>query len=131
MEFFPRSVEDILSFETGRTPHTPSNFLDPGRRRQRRIRLHTLFPIGHYLQSRKNFLRWLLGVKGLFLRQTTDTKRGRPVRSLFECLLLVDTTLRLLLVRETSIGVRSFVVQHWLILDFPRDVRGTARTQCS
>lgn len=57
------------------------------------------------------------------MRKPTDTKRGRPARFPREELLRVDSTLRALLARETSIGVRSFVGQYLPILDFPRDVR--------
>lgn len=74
-------------------------------------------------QSQKNLLRMLQAVRGLYLRQPTDTKRGRPARFPREHLLRVDSTLRSLLERETSIGVRSFVGQYLSILDFPRDVR--------
>lgn len=74
-------------------------------------------------QSQKNLLRMLQSVRGLYLRQPTDTKRGRPPRFPREHLLHVDSTLRALLGRETSIGVRSFVGQYLPILDFPRDVR--------
>ena len=74
-------------------------------------------------QSQKNLLRMLQAVRGLYLRQPTDTKRGRPARFPREDLLRADSTLRVLLARETSIGVRSFVGQYLPILDFPRDVR--------
>ena len=40
-----------------------------------------------------------------------------------EQLLKVDAALRMLLGRETSISVRSFVGQYLPILEFPRDVR--------
>lgn len=73
--------------------------------------------------SQKNLLRILQAVRGLYLRQPTETKRGRPPRFVREHLLRVDSTLRQLLARETSIGVRSFVGQYLPILDFPRDVR--------
>jgi len=73
--------------------------------------------------SEKNLLRMLQAVRGLYLRQPTDTKRGRPPRFPREHLLRVDSTLRTLLSRETLIGVRSFVGQYLPILDFPRDVR--------
>lgn len=65
----------------------------------------------------------LQAVRGLYLRPATDTKRGRPARFAREHLLRVDSTLRTLLARETSIGVRSFVGQYLPILEFPRDVR--------
>lgn len=57
------------------------------------------------------------------MRQTTETKRGRPARYSREDLLRVDSQLRELLSRETRISVRSFVGQHLPVLDFPRDVR--------
>jgi hypothetical protein len=65
----------------------------------------------------------LHAVRGLYMRKPSDTNRGRPARFQREHLLRVDSTLRALLVRETSIGVRSFVGQYLPILDFPRDVR--------
>ncbi len=74
-------------------------------------------------QSQKNLLRMLQAVRGLYLRQPTDTKRGRPARFQREDLLRVDSALRTLLACETSIGVRSFVGQYLPILEFPRDVR--------
>lgn len=74
-------------------------------------------------QSQKNLTRLLQAVRGLYLSQPTDTKRGRPARFPREHLLRADSTLRVLLARETSIGVRSFVGQYLPILDFPRDVR--------
>jgi len=73
--------------------------------------------------SEKNLLRMLQAVRGLYVRQATDTKRGRPPRFAREQLLRVDSTLRMLLARETSVGVRSFVGQYLPILDFPTDVR--------
>lgn len=73
--------------------------------------------------SEKNLLRMLQAVRGLYVRQPTDTKRGRPARFAREQLLRVDSTLRMLLGRETSVGVRSFVGQYLPILDFPLDVR--------
>jgi hypothetical protein len=57
------------------------------------------------------------------MRQPTETKRGRPARYTREQLLKVDSHLRELLARETSISVRSFVGQYLPILEFPRDVR--------
>ncbi len=74
-------------------------------------------------RTKKDLLRMLQAVRGLYLRQPTDTKRGRPARFPRESLLKVDSTLRALLARETSIGVRSFVGQYLPILDFPRDIR--------
>lgn len=73
--------------------------------------------------SRKAFVAMLNSVRGLYARPaTTDAKRGRPSRFAREDLLRVDSRLRDLLSRETSIGVRSFVGQYLPILDFPRDV---------
>ncbi len=74
-------------------------------------------------RTKKDLLRMLQSVRGLYLRQPTDTKRGRPPRFPREHLLRVDSVLRSLLARETSIGVRSFVGQYLPILDFPRDIR--------
>jgi hypothetical protein len=65
----------------------------------------------------------LQAVRGLYARPATDTKRGRPGRFPRETLLRVDSQLRSILARETSISVRSFVGQYLPILDFPRDVR--------
>jgi hypothetical protein len=64
----------------------------------------------------------LNSVRGLYARPATDTKRGRPGKFAREDLLRVDSRLRDLLARETSIGVRSFVGQYLPILEFPRDV---------
>ncbi|MCA1636089.1 MAG: hypothetical protein LC802_20960, partial [Acidobacteria bacterium] len=50
-------------------------------------------------------------------------KRGRPGRFAREDLLRVDSQIRSLLARETSIGVRSFVGQYLPILEFPKDIR--------
>jgi hypothetical protein len=57
------------------------------------------------------------------MRQPTESNRGRPARYTREQLLRVDSVLRDLLSRETSISVRSFVGQYLPILNFPRDVR--------
>lgn len=74
-------------------------------------------------RSHKNLSSLLNSVRGLYMRQPTETKRGRPARFTREQLLRVDSTLRDLLARETRISVRSFVGQYLPILDFPRDVR--------
>lgn len=74
-------------------------------------------------RSHKGLSSLLNSVRGLYMRQPTETQRGRPARYTREQLLLVDSTLRGLLSRETSISVRSFVGQYLPILDFPRDVR--------
>lgn len=74
-------------------------------------------------RSHKNLVSLLNSVRGLYMRQPTETKRGRPARHTRAQLLRVDSTLRDLLARETSISVRSFVGQYLPILDFPRDVR--------
>ena len=65
----------------------------------------------------------LQAVRSLYVRPSTDSKRGRPGRFPREDLLRVDSQLRFILSRETSISVRSFVGQYLPILDFPRDVR--------
>jgi hypothetical protein len=57
------------------------------------------------------------------MRPPTETNRGRPARYTREQLLRVDSKLRDILARETSISVRSFVGQYLPILDFPPDVR--------
>jgi len=74
-------------------------------------------------RSRKNLVALLNSVRGLYARPSTDTKRGRPGRFAREDLLRVDSRLRELLARETSVGVRSFVGQYLPILEFSRDVR--------
>lgn len=74
-------------------------------------------------RSPKNLVALLNSVRGMYARPATDTKRGRPGRFAHEDLLRVDSQLRALLARETSISVRSFVGQYLPILDFPRDVR--------
>lgn len=73
--------------------------------------------------SNKALLSMVQSVRGIYARPTTDTKRGRPGRFPREHLLRVDSQLRSILSRETSISVRSFVGQYLPILDFPRDVR--------
>lgn len=73
--------------------------------------------------SHKNLASLLNSVRGLYMRQPTETKRGRPGRYTREQLLRVDSALRDLLARETRISVRSFVGQYLPILGFPRDVR--------
>lgn len=73
--------------------------------------------------SYKNLSSLLNSVRGLYMRQPTDTNRGRPARYTREQLLRVDSALRDLLARETRISVRSFVGQYMTILEFPRDVR--------
>ena len=57
------------------------------------------------------------------MRQPTESNRGRPARYTREQLLRVDSSLRNILSRETSISVRSFVGQYLPILAFPEDVR--------
>lgn len=74
-------------------------------------------------RSQKNLASLLNSVRGLYMRQPTETRRGRPPRYTREQLLRVDSVLRELLARETSISVRSFVGQYLPILDFPGDVR--------
>jgi hypothetical protein len=74
-------------------------------------------------RSHKGFASLLNSVRGLYMRQPTEGKRGRPARYTREQLLRVDSHLRVLLGRETRISVRSFVGQYLPLLDFPRDVR--------
>jgi hypothetical protein len=73
-------------------------------------------------RSHKGLSSLLNSVRGLYMRQPTETNRGRPPRYTREQLLSVDSVLRDRLGRETSISVRSFVGQYFPILDFPRDV---------
>jgi hypothetical protein len=58
-------------------------------------------------RSHKNLCSLLNSVRGLYIRQPTETKRGRPPRYTREQLLQVDSVLRDLLSRETRISVRS------------------------
>ena len=58
-------------------------------------------------RSHKNLASLLNSVRGLYMRQPSETKRGRPARYHREQLLRVDSALRDLLRRETSISVRS------------------------
>jgi hypothetical protein len=74
-------------------------------------------------RSHKSLSSLLNSVRGLYMRQPSETKLGRPARYTREQLLRVDSKLRELLGRETRISVRSFVGQYLSILDFPRDVR--------
>jgi hypothetical protein len=74
-------------------------------------------------RSHKGFSSLLNSVRGLYMRQPSESKRGRPARYAREQLLRIDSTLRDLLARETSISVRSFIGQYLPILDFPREVR--------
>jgi hypothetical protein len=72
--------------------------------------------------SHKSISSLLNSVRGLYMRQPTETRRGRPARYTREELLRVDSKLRDLLSRETRLSVRSFVGQYLPILDFPGDV---------
>ncbi len=74
-------------------------------------------------RSHKNLSSLLNSVRGLYSRQPSETKRGRPPRYTREQLLRVDSQLRAILGRETRLSVRSFVGQYLPILDFPGDVR--------
>jgi hypothetical protein len=71
----------------------------------------------------KNLSSLLNSVRGLYMREPSDSRRGRPPRYTREELLRVDSVLRDLLGRETRLSVRSFVGQYLPILDFPKDVR--------
>lgn len=73
-------------------------------------------------RSHRNLSSLLNSVRGLYMRQPTETKRGRPPRYTREQLLRVDSVLRELLARETRLSVRSFVGQYLPILNFPKDV---------
>jgi hypothetical protein len=74
-------------------------------------------------RSQKNLVSMLQSIRNLNARPATDTKRGRPSNFPRENLLKVEAHLRILLARETSISVRSFVGHYLPILDFPKDVR--------
>ena len=71
----------------------------------------------------KNLMSMLQSIRNLNARPATDTKRGRPTKFPRESLLKVEARLRMILERETSISVRSFVGQYLPILDFSKDVR--------
>ena len=74
-------------------------------------------------RSHKSLTSLLNSVRGLYARPSMAAKRGRPARYSREQLLRVDSRLRAVLARETSISVRSFVGQYLPILEFPQDVR--------
>jgi hypothetical protein len=74
-------------------------------------------------RSHKGLSSLLNSVRGLYIRQPSESNRGRPAHYTREQLLRVDSALRDILVRETSISVRSFIGQYLPILDFSRDVR--------
>lgn len=74
-------------------------------------------------RSHKNLSSLLNSVRGIYMRQPSESNRGRPARYTREQLMRVDSALRNILARETSISVRSFIGQYLPILDFPRDVR--------
>jgi hypothetical protein len=74
-------------------------------------------------RSQKNLISMLQSIRNLSARPATDTKRGRPTKYPRESLLKVEAHLRMILGRETSISVRSFVGQYLSILEFPKDVR--------
>lgn len=74
-------------------------------------------------RSHKNLSSLLNSVRSLYMRQPSETKRGRPSRYSREELLRVDSALRDILSRETRISVRIFVGQYLPIIDFPKDVR--------
>jgi hypothetical protein len=83
-----------------------------------RSSLPELIPLSH-----KSLSSLLNSVRGLYMRQPSESNRGRLARFAREQLLRVDSVLRDILARETSISVRSFIGQYLPILDFPRDVR--------
>ena len=74
-------------------------------------------------RSHKNLSSLLNSVRGLYMRRPSESNRGRPTRYAREQLLRIDSVLRDILARETSISVRSFIGQYLPILDFPKDVR--------
>lgn len=74
-------------------------------------------------RSRKDLSSLLNSVRGLYMRQPTETRRGRPPRYTREQLLRVDSLLRDILSRETRLSVRSFVGQYLPILSFPPELR--------
>lgn len=84
--------------------------------------LHTALP-EIIPRSRKTLSSLLNSLRGIYSRPDSDTTRGRPPRHPRERLLLVDSHLRVILSRETSISVRSFVGQYLPILEFPQDVK--------
>jgi hypothetical protein len=74
-------------------------------------------------RSHKNLSSLLNSLRGIYSRPNIDSTRGRPSHHPRERLMLVDSHLRDILRRETSISVRSFVGQYLPILDFPQDIR--------
>lgn len=83
-----------------------------------RASLPELIPHPH-----KNLSSLLNAVRGLYMREPSESRRGRPPRYTREQLLRVDSVLRELLGRETRLSVRSFVGQYLPILEFPKDIR--------
>ena len=69
-----------------------------------RVSLPDIIPRSH-----KSLSSLLNSVRGIYMRQPTETNRGRPARYTREQLLIVDSKLRELLARETRLSVRSFV----------------------
>ena len=74
-------------------------------------------------RSQRNLVSMLHSVRNLYARPATNTKRGRPSKFSREVLLKVAGQPHIVLERETSISIRSFVGQYLPILDFPRDIR--------
>jgi hypothetical protein len=74
--------------------------------------------------NEKQLLRFLYAVRHIERRPATDTLRGRPSRWPREKLVEAASTLRGLLLRETSgrVSLNSFIGQYLPILEFPSDV---------
>lgn len=73
--------------------------------------------------QRRQLIRMLLAVRGVLVSgSTAESNRGRPPRYERRDLLLVASHLGMILSRESSISVRSFVGQYLPLLDFPQDV---------
>lgn len=73
--------------------------------------------------SQRNLVGMLQSIRNLAARPATDTRRGRPSKFPREELLKVEAHLRMILERETSISIRSFVGQYLPILVFPKDIQ--------
>src|SRR4051812_9954841 len=108
--------------ESYQTPHKTCRPARLSRRSRARARTITQFSARAYTTLAQELSSLLNSVRGLYMRQPSESNRGRPARYAREQLLRVDSVLRDILARETHISVRSFIGQYLPILDFPRDV---------
>lgn len=72
--------------------------------------------------NEKTLVRFLLAVRNIQVRPATETKRGRPAKYPREDLLKAAGHLSVLLARETSVSVKSFVSHYLPLLNFPDEV---------